>query len=166
MAKNDRQIRKIISNQVRVETEKAKEALTVLEKKSKNGLSLKEIIEAKNLKKQIEKTEEYYKSDDFEEKGVALKPAPAKPEEPWPWIFEWVRSEAKWEWAKKAGRKKKGEKYPARLIEITPLLLTMEYVSGYSGKPEKVVLGVGNTGDFYAANYYIKTKILKKLTCR
>lgn len=83
--KNDRQIRKIISNQVRVETEKAKEALTVLEKKSKNGLSLKEIIEAKNLKKQIEKTEEYYKSDDFEEKGVALKPAPAKPAR---WIFQ------------------------------------------------------------------------------
>lgn len=88
----------------------------------------------------------------------------AKPkEEVWDWTFKWERNDRQWEEAKMAGRKKKGEKYPAKILEQTPNHIKMEYISGYSGKAEEVLLKVGDTGDFWAADYFIKSKNPKEI---
>lgn len=136
--------------------------LDVLAEKAKNGegLSDKEAVEMQSLKKEIVAAKKKVK----EGPPLPQKPASAKPkEEVWDWTFRWERNDRQWEEAKKAGRKKKGEEYPARLLEITPSQLTMEYISGYSGKAKKVVLGVGNTGDFWAADYFVKNKNPKEI---
>ena len=102
-------------------------------------------------------------------KPTSPKPVTAKPkEEVWGWTFRWKRNDSQWEEAKAMGRKKKEEEYTARVLEITPNHLKMEYVSGYSGKPEAVEMKVGNTGDFYAADYTVHSKNAKQidLSCK
>ena len=102
--------------------------------------------------------------NESESEKITAKPAPARhKEEVWDWVFRWKRNDRQWEEAKAVSRKKKGEKYQARLLKITPAHLIMEYVSGYSGKPEEVVLKIGNTGDFYATDYYVKSKKPKEI---
>lgn len=100
--------------------------------------------------------------------GKLVPPPPklvsAKPkEEVWDWTFKWERNGKQWEEAKRAGRKKKGEKYPAKVREITPNYIKMEYISGYSGKAEEVLLKVGDTGDFWATDYFIKSNNPKEI---
>lgn len=121
-------------------------------------LGVDDIKKLNDLKKQAVKINNVY-SETKTEKPVSAKPK----EEVWNWTFKWERNDRQWEEAKKAGRKKKGEEYPARLLDITPSQLTMEYVSGYSGKPKKVALKVGNTGDFWAADYFVKSKNPKEI---
>lgn len=119
--------------------------------KSGKGLSDDEAAEMQSLKRDIATAEKKVMEEPSTQKHT-------KPEEVWDWTLKWERSDGQWDEAKKAGRKKKGEEYPARIIEKTPFILVMEYVSKYSGKPEKVLLKISNTGGFYAADYFIKNK--------
>ena len=161
--KSERLFKKIIANQIEVQT---KDETGNLEKMAEDSgtstfspdelrLAQKNRLDADKKRKKLEAMLEPEKPT----KTTSAKPK----EETWPWTFEWIRSEDQWEVAKKLGRKKKGEKYPANILRITPSELIMEYVSGYSGKPEKVVLKIGNTGDFYATDYYVKSKKPKEI---
>ena len=161
--KSERLFKKIIANQIEVQT---KDETGNLEKMAEDSgtstfspdelrLAQKNRLDADKKRKKLEAMLEPEKPT----KTTSAKPK----EETWPWTFEWIRSEDQWEVAKKLGRKKKGEKYPANILKITPNELIMEYVSGYSGKPEKVVLKIGNTGDFYATDYYVKSKKPKEI---
>lgn len=155
--------KELSKNLAELELQPEKERLKKFADKVNNGemLTEKEKRQAMKDKEKIETVRKEYSKGNLTSppKQVSAKPE----EETWPWTFEWVRSEAQWEVVKKLGRKKKGEKYPANILKITPSELIMEYVSGYSGKPEKVVLKIGNTGDFYATDYYVKSKKPKEI---
>lgn len=137
--------------------EPLKKRLAVLADKATNkngkGLPDAEAAEMQLLKEDIAAAEKKVM-----EGPPSQKLAFSNHKEVWNWTFRWERNDRQWEDAKKAGKKKKGEEYPARIIEKTPSYLMMEYVSEYSGKPEKVLLKISNTGGFYAANYFIKNK--------
>ena len=155
--------RELSRNLAELELQPEKNKLAFFNKKIKNGTPLTEWEkkQAMEANKKIERVREDYSE------GNLVPPPPkiaAKPKkEVLDWVFRWERNDGQWEKAKAIGRKKKGEKYQARLLEITPAHLKMEYVSGYSGKTEEVLLKVGNTGDFYATDYYVKSKKPKEI---
>lgn len=154
-----RTFKNLSTNLAELELEPEKKKLAAFDEKVKNKEKLTEAEkrEAMEADKKISRVRKDYpegKLIPIQSQQVIAKPE----EEVWNWTFKWERNDRQWEEAKKAGRKKKGEEYPARLIEKTPFHLIMEYVSGYSSKPEKVLLKISNTGSFYAKDYFIKNK--------